>query len=202
MKIFYLLISTLLLSACATTQKASTESVASPNVSLSNYQSYSWLGKPPSSAPLRPQRIVQDIETQLRSKGWVVADDADVAIVARITTRRRVSSYSSESRGSGARNQSTSSTYGGSSAHAGLRNFSTVRVNSAMPPMRTMDMKTFGILTIKLLDSRTRQIVWRGQTEIAIPDSSSNLNATIDAGISKLFARFPAVANSIGRNRG
>lgn len=202
MKTFYLLIITLLLSACATSQRSSTESVVSSNTSLSDYQSYSWLGKPPSSAPLRPQRIVQDIDTQLRSKGWVVADDADVAIVARITTRRRVSSHSADSHGSGHRNLSTSSTYGGSSAHAGLRNFSTGNVNSAMPPMPTMDMKTVGILSIELLDPKTDQIVWRGQTEISIPESSGKLNATIDAGISELFAKFPAVANSSASNPG
>lgn len=202
MKTVYLLLSALLLSACATSQRASTESVVSPNASLSDYQSYSWLGKPPSNTPLRSQHVVEDIDAQLRSKGWVVADDADVAIVVRITTRRRASSHSSDSRGSGHRNLSTSSTYGGSSAHAGLRNFSTGNVNSAMPPMPTMDMKTVGILSIELLDPKTDQIVWRGQTEISIPESSSKLNATIDAGISELFAKFPAVANSIGSNPG
>ncbi len=188
MKTLCLLTATLLLAACATAPLVATKTEVSTKSPLSGYQSYSWLDKPPSNTPLGRQRVVADIDAQLSLKGWVVSENADVAIVANVATRQK---------------QSTKVFYSqGATRGWGLRPFSSGRINSPMPPTTTVHIDKIGILTINLVDTKRHKIVWRGKTEVTIPISSDRLHAAIDAGIEQLFSEFPAVAKSNTKNPG
>ncbi len=184
MKAICLLTMTLLIAACASTPSALTSAADSTHADLSGYRSYRWIDKPLESSVLGRDRVVADIDTKLHSKGWLESEDADVSLVAKVDTREKKSTKTFYSQGS--------------SRGWGLRPFSSGRVDSVMPPTTTVHIDTIGILTIEVLDAKTHQPVWRGTSEVKIPESPGKLKPAIDAGIEKLLSRFPTVSNGSG----
>ena len=181
MKRICILSSFSLLAACASTTPAVTHGADSTIVDFSGYRSYGWTDKPRASSVLGRDRIVVDIDTLLRSKGWLESEDPDLSIVVKVDSREKKSTRTFYSQGA---------TQGW-----GLRPYSSGRVDSPMPPTTTVHIDTIGILTIDILDAKTHQSVWKGKSEVKIPESAEKLKPAIDAGIDKLLSGFPMVSN-------
>ncbi|MEP6880357.1 MAG: DUF4136 domain-containing protein [Dokdonella sp.] len=170
-----------LLAACASARPTVTGVEASTRADFSGYRSYSWSDKPRASSVLGRDRVVADIDTHLHSRGWLESEDADILIIAKVDSHEKKSTKTFYSQGA--------------SQGWGLRPYSSGRVDSPMPPTTTIKIDTFGILTIDVVDAKTHQSVWRGESEVKIPESPGKLNSIIDAGVDKLFSRFPTVSN-------
>ena len=77
---------TLALSACTA---LSVYTDFNPAAQFANYRTYSWSTTPEQVSPLLAQRIVDNIDMQLRAKGWnKVATGGDVAVAANVATRQ------------------------------------------------------------------------------------------------------------------
>ncbi len=181
MKVMCVPTAVLLLTACASAPPVVTRAEDSTYADFSGYRSYCWTNKPRASSVLGRDRVVADIDTIFRSKGWRESEDADVSVVANVDSREKKSTKTFYSQGS--------------SRGWGLRPYSSGRVDSVMPPTTTVHIDTIGILTIDVLDAKTHQSVWRGKSEVKIPESTEKLKPAIDAGIEKLLSRFPSVTN-------
>ena len=55
----------------------------------------------------------------------------------------------------------------------------------------TVRTYTQGTLIVDLFDARTKQAVWRGTGTATVPKSPSDVNATVQAALDKMFANFP-----------
>ena len=181
MKAICLLTMTFELAACASTPSALTSAADPTRADFSGYRSYRWIEKPLASSVLGRDRVVADIDTKLHAKGWLESEDADVSLVAKVDCREKKSTKTFYSQGS--------------SRSWGLRPFNSGRVDSVMRPTATVHIDTIGIWSVDVLDAKTHQSVWRGTSEVKIPESPGKLKPAIDAGIEKLLSRFVTISN-------
>ena len=184
MRTMGMLIACSLLAAGTSALPVKTNAVLEPGTDLSGFRSYVWSGKPTSTNPLGRERIVNDIDAELRVKGWIEAGDADVAdlsVVAKVETSQK---------------QSTDTFYSqGATRGWGLRPGSSGRIDSPRPPKTTVHINKIGTLTVEMLDTRTHRALWHASAVIDVSESTERTNAAIDAGIAKLFSGFPSVAS-------
>lgn len=163
----------LVLAACASTPTVHTDS--DPNANFSSFRTYTWLARPEGVPPLAAQRIVENVDAQLRAKGWTEAADGDVSIVAHVATQQR---------------QTLDTMYSGPAfAGWGWRG----GWAGAGMGMSTTTVRNFteGTLIIDMFDSKTKQAIWRGTASGTVPSSPDQATAQIQAGVAKMFAGFP-----------
>ncbi|MFC3549506.1 DUF4136 domain-containing protein [Lysobacter cavernae] len=159
-----------MLVACASTPTVHTDS--DPSAQFASYHTYTWLAKPEGTSPLVQQRIVDGIDAQLRAKGWTQAADGDVSLAAHVATSQKQSLDTFYSGGA----------WGGWGWRGGMG------MGSATTTVRTYDV---GTLVVDMFDSKTKQAVWRGTASGTVPSSPEKVNASVQAGIDKMFASFP-----------
>lgn len=182
MKFVFILATSMSLAACATTAQVTSD--ATPTNALSHYRSFTWRTKPSNHNVLGQRQIVNDIESQLRAKGWSESIDGEVAIMADVVTseKQRTSTYNSQgtSRGWGLR--------------AGLDTRESGKVDMNVPPVTSVHTEKRSTLTVKMFDSKTQKEIWKGAVTINLTTSQARNNKAVDSGVATLFSRFPSIS--------
>ena len=143
-----------------------------PSANFSQYKTFMWIRKPHMQDPLMDDRIVNAINAELAGKGWTLVDDgADVGVAAHVATKK---SHTLETFYNG---------FGGWGWHywGGGMGIATTHVDSY----------TVGTLVVDLFDSRTKQLIWRGWANDALPDNPQKESKKLNKDIEKLFKNFP-----------
>lgn len=160
-----------LLGACSSAPNVRIDS--DPAATFSAYHTFRWIQPPDGGSPLLQQRIVAGVNEQLRAKGWSESDDADVAIAAHVATAQRqdVDTFY------------TGPAYAGWGWRGGAWGAANITTTT-----RTYDV---GTLVVDLFDARSKQAIWRGSASGTVPSSNERINERVQAGIAKMFERFP-----------
>ncbi|MBZ4039109.1 DUF4136 domain-containing protein [Novilysobacter selenitireducens] len=161
------------LGACTTAPTVRTD--FSPTADFSPYSTYSWAADPEGMAPLVRQRVQAAIDAQLQAKGWRSASEGgDVTLVARASTQQKqdVNTYYQQPM------------WGGWGWRGGW---------AYGPGIPTTMVRSYeeGTLVVDMLDTASKQAIWRGTASKAVPRSQEDLNAAIQAGVAKMFEGFP-----------
>jgi hypothetical protein len=179
-RILVAFILTLALSAC-TALRVYTD--FNPAAQFASYRTYSWSATPEQVSPLLAQRIVDNIDMQLRAKGWnKVATGGDVAVAANVATRQEY--YVNDYYGGpywGGWGWGWGGWGGGWGWGGAYGGFSSAHVHSY----------TVGTLAVDMFDSRTHQAIWRGTAEGAIKQNPTKATADIQTAVAEMFATFP-----------
>lgn len=156
-------LSLMLLAANAFGQKVTTDSA--PNVTWSNYHTYSWGEGTPAENPLVAQRIVAGIDAQLSAKGLKKVDsDPDLLVMYHAATDQQKSLNWSNMGGWGR--------FGG--------------MGSAQ-----VDTVITGQLKVDLADYKAKQFLWRGTATDTLSSDPQKNNKKIDKALTKMFQKFP-----------
>ena len=155
---------------CASTPTVTTDH--DPSAQFASYKTYYWAMKPEGASPLVQQRIVDGIDARLRAKGLTMAENGDLAVAANVSTSQK---------------QSIDTFYSGTGMGGwGWRGGMAMGTAST-----TVRNYTVGTLVVDMFDSRTKQAVWRGTASDTVSSSPEKVNAAVEAGLDKMFARFP-----------
>ena len=169
-----------LLTACASTPREMIKTEVAPGADLSGLRSYAWSGKPPLDNPFGRERVVDDIDAQMRARGWIEAADAEVAdlsISAKVDTRMK---------------QSTNTFYSqGATRGWGLRPYTSGRIDSPASPRMKEHVDKVGTLTVAIFNPRSHDEVWQATVVVEVSESQERTNSAVDSGIVKLFSGFP-----------
>jgi len=180
-----LLITAIVLGACASTFKATHDYDAGHN--FSNYQTFAWISEHPMTLaqtvgpnnPLLEPRIMSTLETALAVKGyrWVKnAAAADFVIAFTVGSREeiRVDSYPSG--------------YG----HPGYGRWGGGYYGYGYGTETSVRQYTKGMLAVDIFDVRERRPVWHGVASKTISESDrENRDETIKAAVDAIVAGFP-----------
>ena len=166
--------------ACASTPTVNTD--FDPQANFAAFRTYSWAVKPQAGAPLVQQRIVDGINTRLQAAGLrETPSGGDLAVAAHVATQQQQTLdtfYSNNGMGAwGWR--------GGWGGGMGM--------GTATTTVRTYSV---GTLVVDLFDAKSKQAVWRGTASGTVPSSPAQVDAQVDAGLTKMFARFPPGAGT------
>lgn len=165
-----------LVAGCASGPTVHTDS--DPQANFSSYRTYSWLAKPDQGGvpPLVSQRIVEQVDAQLRAKGWTLAPDGQVALAAHVATQQKQTLDTMYS----------GPVYGGWGW--GPRWYGGMGMGTTTTQVRTYEV---GTLVVDMFDARTRQAVWRGSASGTVPGAPDKVNAAVEAAVAEMFAGFP-----------
>ncbi len=185
---FMILAAVMLLSACASTFKATYDH--DPNQDFSNYQTFAWISKNPMQigatsrmpSPLLEPRIMSSLENALAAKGyrWVKnANDADFVLSFTIGSREEIKIDSYPTTAGGARyGYPARGGWGG--AYYGYGTETNVR------------QYTKGMLAVDIFDVNERRPVWHGVATKTISESDrEKRDETIKAAVDAILAGFP-----------
>lgn len=176
MKTLAMALATLALAACTSTPTVKTDQAS--NANLASYRSYYWAQKPSGVSPLVQQRIVDGVDARLRAKGWTQGQSSgDIALAAHVATSQK-QTLDTFYTGTGMGGWGWRGGWGGAGA-----------MGSATTTVHTYDV---GTLILDMFDSRTQQAVWRGTASGTVPSSPEKVNASVEAGLDKMFANFPS----------
>lgn len=174
MKLKHLLIviSTLVLSACASSPKVSIDS--DPNAKFSQYRTYTWLAQPKAGSPLLQQRLVDGVNQRLQAKGLrQVPSGGDITVAAHVATQQQQSLttfYDTPAYGG----------WGWRGMGGGMGTATT-----------TVDTYEVGTLVVDLFDTASKRAVWRGVATATVPDSQDKVNTLLEQSLDKMFEGYP-----------
>lgn len=141
---------------------------------FSRYHTYSWIGV--RAGDLWQDRIMQAVDNQLMSKGWMKVPsggDASVAGVGKITEEDTLQTFYDGYPGWG---------WGG------------------WPGMDTATTTTIpqkvGNLTVDVFDGSTRQLIWRGQVADTLSSKPEKNQHKLESAVQKMFDHFPPPAKA------
>jgi len=158
----------------ALAQKVTTDYDKSAN--LGQFKTYMWIKEPNASNPLTNQRIVEDVNAALASKGLkLVQSDADLGVAAHTATQK----------------QHTLDTFydgfGGGWRWRGFGGFGTSTT--------TVNTYTVGSLVVDIFDGRTKEALWRGTSSKTLSDNPEKRSESLNKAIAKMFKDFPPTAS-------
>ena len=141
-----------------------------PAASHSPDKTFMWIKEPKTSDPLLRQRVIDDVNAALASKGLqLVTSDADLCIAAHEATKQ----------------ERTLNTFydgfGGGWRWGGGFGSSTTTVSSY----------EVGTLVVDIFDARSKQAIWHGVATDALGDSAKDNAQATEEAITKMFAKFP-----------
>jgi Domain of unknown function (DUF4136) len=142
-------------------------------VNFGQYKTYSW-EQVKTKDPLDVDRIKSAVNAALAAKGWTQADaGGDVSIVAMEITS----------------NQQTLNTfYNGLGGGWGWRRFGGGGFGEATTTTETYKV---GTVVVDLFDTKTKQLVWRGNSSDTLSNDSDKNIRDLDKGVDKMFKHFP-----------
>src|SRR6202140_4766016 len=163
-----------LFAGTASAQQVKTDYDRSTN--FAQYKTYSWENIKTKDA-LDVDRIKSAVNSALTAKGWTQVDSGgDVSIVAMEITK----------------NQQTLNTfYDGFGGGWGYRRFGGGGFGEATT---TTDTYKVGTLVVDLFDTKTKQLVWRGNASDTLSSNSDKNIKELDKGVEKMFDHFPPTA--------
>jgi Domain of unknown function (DUF4136) len=142
-------------------------------VNFGQYKTYSW-EHVKTKDPLDVDRIKSAVNAALAAKGWTQVDaGGDVSIVAMEITS----------------NQQTLNTfYNGLGGGWGWRRFGGGGFGEATTTTETYKV---GTVVVDLFDTKTKQLVWRGNSSDTLSNDSDKNIRNLDKGVDKMFKHFP-----------
>lgn len=157
-------LSLLLMAVNAFGQKVATQ--AAPNVSWSQYKTYTWGQSESVANPIMNQYIVAAIDAQLGAKGLKkVESDGDLTVIFNCTTDTQKQLNWSSMGGFGR--------WGGGMGSAQVDNI------------------TQGQLVVDLVDQKAKQFLWRGTANDTVSDKPDKNQKTVTKAVTKMFQKFP-----------
>jgi hypothetical protein len=164
----------LLLSACETTPRVTTD--FDPNANFSNYRTFEWANSaaPQGGNPLIFERVKSSVERSLAAKSFTTSSTPDFAVGITLGARDRVET-----------------TNWGPYLYPGYgRGFG----RGWAYPYSSVDVRTVtdGTLSIDIFDARTKKPVWHGHAVKQISGSKID-QALIDEAVDAALANFPPV---------
>ena len=167
----------MLLASGALAQKVTTD--YERDTDFSHYKTYMWIMEPKTRNVLTRQRIIEDVNAALSSKGLtLVTADADLSIAAHAATKeeRTLSTFYDG--------------FGGGWRWRGGFGSATTMVN-------TYDV---GTLVVDMFDARTKEAVWRGVSSKTLSDNPEKNAASLNKAIAKMLEHFPPAMNARQRD--
>ena len=158
----------MLLASVAFAQKVTTDYAKDAN--FGQYKTFMWIKEPKMNDPLMRQRIIDEVNSTLSSKGLkLVTSDADLAIAAHASTQEERTL------------QTFYNGFGGGWRWGGGFGSATTTVN-------TYDV---GTLVIDVFDARTKEAVWRGSSSKTLSGNPQKNEKSLNKAIAKMFTNFP-----------
>ena len=158
----------MLLASVAFAQKVTTDYAKGAN--FGQYKTFMWIKEPKMNDPLKRQRIIDEVNSTLSSKGLtLVTSDADLAIAAHASTQEERTL------------QTFYNGFGGGWRWGGGFGAATTTVN-------TYDV---GTLVIDIFDARTKEALWRGSATKTLSENPQKNNKSLNKAIAKMFTNFP-----------
>ena len=143
------------------------------NAHFGQYKTYSW-EKVKTQNPLDADRIKSAVNASLGAKGWTMVDSGgDISVVAMEITK----------------NQQTLNTfYDGFGGGWGWRRFGGGGFGEATTTTETYKV---GTLVVDLFDTKTKELVWRGNASDTLSNNSDKNIKNMDKDVEKMFKQFP-----------
>ena len=140
---------------------------------FAQYKTYSWENVK-TKDQLDVDRIKSAVNAALAAKGWTQVDSGgDVSIVAMEITNTQ---------------QTLNTFYNGMGGGWGWRRFGGGGFGEATT---TTDTYKVGTLVVDLFDSKTKQLIWRGNSSDTLSNNSNKNIKNLDKGVEKMFKKFP-----------
>ena len=163
----------MLLASVAFAQKVTTDYAKDAN--FGQYKTFMWIKEPKMNDPLKRQRIIDEVNATLSSKGMkLVTADADLAIAAHASTQKERTL------------QTFYDGFGGGWRWGGGFGSATTSVN-------TYDV---GTLVIDIFDARTKEALWRGSSTKTLSGNPEKNEKSLNKAIVKMFTNFPPSKSS------
>jgi hypothetical protein len=158
----------MLLATSALAQKVTTD--FAKDADFQRYKTFMWIKEPKPTNPLIRQRIIDDVNAALETKGLkLVTADADIAIAGHAATRteRSLDTFYDG--------------FGGGWRWRGGFGSATTRVSTY----------EVGTLVIDLFDAKTKEALWRGTATRTLSDDPQKNTENLNKAVVKLFKDFP-----------
>ncbi|MDI9237318.1 DUF4136 domain-containing protein [Lysobacter sp. LF1] len=148
-----------------------------PAADFSAYKTYYWALKPQGGSPLVDERIVDNIDAQLKAKGWTLAEQGDVAVAAHVSTSQK---------------QSLDTFYTGTPLGGwGWRGGWGVGGMGMGTATTSVHNYEVGTLIVDMFDSKQQKAIWRGTATETVSSSPAKVDKAVDQAVTKMFAKFP-----------
>jgi hypothetical protein len=175
-KVVFVLIGMILLSGMASAQQVKTDYDRAAN--FAQYKTYSW-EQVKTKDPLDVDRIKKAVNAALAAKGWTQVDSGgDVSLVAMEITRDQ---------------QTLNTFYDGIGGGWGWRRFGGGGFGEATT---TTDTYKVGTVVVDIFDTKTKQLIWRGNASDTLSNNSAKNIKNLDKGVDKMFKHFPPGSSS------
>jgi hypothetical protein len=140
------------------------------------YKTYSW-EKVKTQDPLNVERIKNAVNADLAAKGWSqVNSGGDISIMAMEITHDQ---------------QTLNTFYDGFGGGWGWRRFGGGGFGGLGEATTRTETYKVGTLVVDLFDSRTKQLVWRGNSSDTLSNNSNKNIQNLDKDVAKMFKQFP-----------
>ncbi|GAA5072508.1 DUF4136 domain-containing protein [Lysobacter panacisoli] len=147
-----------------------------PAANFSAYKTYYWALKPQGGSPLVDQRIVDNVDAQLRAKGWTLAEQGDVAVAAHVSTSQK---------------QTLDTFYTGTPMGGwGWRGWGGMGMGMGTATTSVHNYEV-GTLVIDMFDAKTQKAVWRGTATETVSSNPDKVDKAVDQAVTRMFAKFP-----------
>ena len=142
---------------------------------FARYKTFMWIKEPKASNPLTRQRVIEDVNSALASRGLkLVTSDADLCIAAHAaTTQERTLNTFYNGFGGGWR------------WHGGFGSATT-----------TVDTYEVGTLVVDIFDARTKEAIWRGTSTKTLSGNPQKNADNLNKAVVKMFRDFPPAARA------
>jgi hypothetical protein len=169
--VFVLMGMMILFASTVSAQQVKTDYDRSAN--FAQYKTYSWQQVKTKDA-LDVDRVKSAVNAALAAKGWSQVDSGgDVSIIAVETTQNQ---------------QSLDTFYNGFGGGWGWRRFGGGGFGEATTTTETYKV---GTLVVDLFDTKTKQLLWRGNSSDTLSNNSDKNIKNLDKGVEKMFKQFP-----------
>ena len=158
-------------------QKVTTDYNKSAN--FASYKTFMWIKEPKTSDPLQRQRVIEDVNSALASRGLqLVTSDADLCIAAHAATKqeRTLDTFYNG--------------FGGGWRWGGGFGSATTMVNTY----------EVGTLVVDVFDARTKEALWRGTSSKTLSGNPQKNADNLNKAVVKMFKNFPPATRSAKAN--
>src|SRR5882672_4701698 len=143
------------------------------SANFGQYKTYSWEQVKTKDA-LDVDRIKTAVNASLGAKGWTMVDSGgDVSIVAMEITKNQ---------------QTLNTLYDGFGGGWGWRRFGGGGFGESTTTTETYKV---GTLVVDLFDTKTKELVWRGNASDTLSNNSNKNIKNMDKEVEKMFKQFP-----------
>ncbi len=138
-------------------------------INFAQYKTYSW-GPVKTNDPLDVDRIKNAVNAALTAKGWAQVDSGgDVSVVATATEMTRT--------------QPMHVSYEGITGGSGWV--------PGPGAVETIETSKVGSLVVVLVDTKTKQLLWRGSATNPLSNNAAKKIKNLDKDVAKMFDAFP-----------